>query len=248
MGRRIFEFFSFFITGVLLVAALTWWKPDKNAPRLLVDTRSSIPVFVTDTAALYDTCQHRIGKLYPDAVVYMVRPFVIDSGRIRIKMYGWIYYENIFNLGKEWLVIHDENIRVKNNLAKIGRISKNTRFSRGFSPNNWEWNFVSLDCYVKIRSLRSLVYSRYQPIFSHRWPYAITTDLTTDGSKYPTGRYKLMDIHLPGFFAMFLFVGMIMFLWFYFRKTGRLHCRDRWVLFMIDVVGFTAGVIVAIVL
>jgi len=208
---------------------------------MLVDTRSSIPVFVTDTTVLYDSGFHPIGKLYPLGVVYLERPFVVDSGRILIRIYSWIYYEYIFNIGNEWLLIQDENIRMKNNCLKIGRIAKNTRLHRIYSPDNWEWNFVSLDCFVEIRRLQSYLDSRYQPIFAHRWPYVVTTDLTTAGSEYPS-RHLNLDIKIPEFFTMFPFVIMIIGLWFYFRKTDRLYCRDRWVLLVIDIAGFAAGV------
>jgi len=242
MRRRIGEFIMFFLTGFFLVAAFNFQRPDKYAPKLLVDTHSSIPVFATDTTLLFDTVHHPVGTLYPSGgVVYLTRPFIIDSNRIRIRIYAWIYYKHIFNLGDEWLLVQDENIRVKNNCLKIGRIAKNTRLPRIWSPNDWIWNFVSFDGFVEIRHLRSYVDGRYQPFFSERWPYPIKTDLTTDGHKFPSRR-KLPKIRFLDFLTLFPFIGMVIILWFYFRKTNRLHCRDRWVLLVIDIVGFAAGV------
>jgi hypothetical protein len=203
---------------------------------------NSIPAFTMDTAILYDTNHRAVGKLYPSGgVVYVQRPFRIDSGRILVRIYGWIYYKNIFNLGKEWLLINDENIRVKNNCTKIGRLAKHTHIQRIYSPEDREWNFFSLDCYVRIQSLQSYVYSRYQPLFSDQWPNVFKTDLTREGCKYPPRR-KLIHIGFAQFFAILFMLGMLILLRFYFKYTGRMHSRDRWVLLIIDIAGFSAGV------
>ncbi|MHC1775542.1 MAG: hypothetical protein AB9834_09030 [Lentimicrobium sp.] len=241
--RGFVEFILFFLTGASIVLLIAYGKGDYHAPEALVDTRNSIPVFTMDTAILYHTNHRAVGKLYPSGgVVYVQRPFSIDSSRIHVRIYGWIYYKCIFNLGEEWLLINDENIRVKNNCIKIGRLAKQTRIQRIYSPEDREWNFFSLDCYVRIQSLQSYVYSRYQPIFSDRWPYVVTTDLTTEGSKTPPGRRLMDPITLPGFFTIFQMLIMIGILWLYFRHTGRMQCRDRWVLLVIDVAGFMVGV------
>ncbi len=235
MKRRVFEFIMFFLTGASLVTAIRLWMTTDHSPDLLVDTRNSIPAFTMDTATLYDTNHRAVWKLYPSGgVVYVERPFRVDSGRIHVRIYGWIYYKNIFSLGKEWLLINDENIRVKNNCIKIGRLSRHALIRRIYSPEDREWNFFSLDCYVRIQSLQSYVYSRYQPAFSDQWPNVFVTDLTTDGSKFSSGQRLIDPISFPEFFAILFMLGMFALLRLYFRKTGRLHCHDRWVLLVID--------------
>lgn len=241
--RGVVEFILFFLTGASIVTLINFVNEGHHAPQALVDTRNSIPVFTMDTAILYDTNHRSVGKLYPSGgVVYVQRPFSIDSGRIHVRIYGWIYYKCIFNLGKEWLLINDENIRVKNNCIKIGRLAKQTRIRRIYSPEDREWNFFSLDCNVRIQSLQSYVYSRYQPVFSDQWPYVVTTELTTNGSKFATGRRLIDPMTFPEFFAISPMVFMFAMLWLYFRHTGRMQCRDRWVLLIIDIAGFMAGV------
>lgn len=241
--RGLFEFVLFFVLGISIPALVDTFREARNTTKLLVLTEGLIPVFSKDTAILYSRVHEPFGMIFPRrGVFYLERPFQLESGLIEVKVFAWINYQNIYDSGKFWLVLKDENILVQNNCLQIGRIFKNVHLEKIYTSKDREWNLVALKGYFPVRLTRSFTDTYEASFFSSTLLWVTTTTLTIDGATYPR--------HIPqptGYFAVLIILIAVVvtlnFLQLYFRGSGRLDSRYRRVLLAIDICGFTGGII-----
>lgn len=247
MRRKIFDFLLFFVAGIAIGVLSGINDDDAGRHIRLVNVSDMVPVCMKDTVFLNDSSFNRVGLLYPTAVVYLEKPFQVRDRMIRVHVYGWIYYENIYNTGMDWLVLKDENIRTRNNFIRIGRVLKNIRLNPVYSPEGFIWNLVSYEGFVPIGQIRSYFEMAESSTFRHR-AIVVTTDLTKEGIHYPERRFDHTDTNWENFIKPLFFVIVMIALYFYFTKTGRMRCPGQWILLLTDISGFVIGISITMLL
>lgn len=237
----IFDFVLFFLTGTSVGVVFISHDDSEDQFKPLVDVTSMVPVCVDDTALLMDTSFNAAGLIYPAAVMYLERPYQVRDGMVMTRVLGWIYFENIYKTHGSWLVLKDENLRVRNNLVRIGRVFKNTRLEARYSPEGFIWNLVSFKGFVPIRQLRPYLDRKDPGLFTNQPSPAITTDLTVTGSAFPSRRNDVIPFNIQIFTSALFIVVMFFAFFLYFRNTGRTSCPNQLALLFIDLIGFASG-------